>query len=110
MEIVVDNFAGGGGRMEQMTSDVFKLKAIRAVADTCEAYFHEKPDLSEVQLVWYAHVFRNKKAMLIVSKMKNWFFEVTWNDGKQEMYVGGYEKVVNARVKEDKEYRMTFTT
>lgn len=93
-----------GRPMTSMTSEIFKWKAIRAVADTCEAYYHEKTDLSEVQLVWYAHILGNKKAILIVPKMRDRIFEVTWNNAKEEMYVDGYEKAVNAKIVEEKEF------
>ena len=48
----------------------------------------------------------NKKAILIVPKMRDRIFEVTWNNSKEEMYVDGYEKAVNAKIVEQKEFEV----
>ena len=75
-----------------MTSNDFEQLARVAVSVACERVYEEDVDPEDIQIVWFAHVLGNKKAILIVSGPNGRIFEVTYNKDTDELYVDCYEK------------------
>ena len=75
-----------------MTSDEFEQLARVAVTVACERVYEEDVDPEDIQIVWFAHVLGNKKAILIAKGPNNRIFEVTYNRDTDELYTDCYEK------------------
>ena len=75
-----------------MTSNEFEVLARVAVTVACKRLYEEDVDTDDVQIVWFAHVLGNKKAILIANGPNNRIFEVTYNKDTDEMYIDCYEK------------------
>lgn len=83
-----------------MTSYEFEIAAKNAVATVCHEQFGENYDIGTIQVVWFAHLLGNKKAILIDQGKNRRFYEVTYSRDKHEMYVDTYEKLSNVVVLE----------
>lgn len=83
-----------------MTSYEFEVAAKNAVLRYCAKRYRERFSISEISLVWFAHVLGNKKAILIDNAANNRIYEVTYNAGKDEMYLDVYFKMANETVRE----------
>lgn len=78
-----------------MTSYEFEVAAknavIRWMSQKCDIVF----DVTQIQIVWFAHVLGNKKAILITLGQDQMIFEVTYNREDDEMYIDCYTKCYN---------------
>ena len=52
----------------------------------------------DIFVVWYSKTLQNHKALL-GTRFANYYFECTYNDDKEEMYMDVYDKVQNVCVK-----------
>ena len=77
-----------------MTSHEFEVCARAAVTSILvQRYGKDNCTADSIQLVWYAHVLGNKKAVLIDQYPEDHrIYEVTYNDRAGELYVDTYEK------------------
>ena len=82
-----------------MTSNQFDTIARGAVAVVCANQYGEEYSQGDIQLVWFAHVLGNKKAILIDNCRNNRIYEVTYNAAKDELYVDAYSKTSNTVVR-----------
>ena len=83
-----------------MTSYEFEVAAKNAVLRYCVKRYRERFSISDISLVWFAHVLGNKKAILIDSGGNGRIYEVTYNAEKDEMYLDVYFKMANETVKD----------
>lgn len=70
-----------------MTSKEFIEKASQAIKEIAPEY--------EVHLVWYSKSLQNFKGMFCQLSPDDFYYEVTYNGDKQEMYLDKYVKVFN---------------
>ena len=82
-----------------MTSYEFEVGAKNAVISTCHELYGEDYIIGDIQVVWFAHVLGNKKAILIDMGPNNRIYEVTYNLREDEMYVDAYKKESNSVVR-----------
>ena len=82
-----------------MTSYEFEVAAKNAVIKTIHDYYGEDYIIGDIQVVWFAHVFGNKKAMLIDMGPNFRVYEVTYRLSEDEMYVDTYKKENNSVIK-----------
>ena len=78
-----------------MTSNDFEQLARVAVSVACERVYEEDVDPEDIQIVWFAHVLGNKKAILIDDGDNKRIYEVTYSLANDQMYVDVYEKQLN---------------
>ena len=81
-----------------MTSYEFEVAAKNAVIKVCKEQFGDPYDITNIQIVWFAHVLGYKKAILIDNGHNNRLYEVTYNRQTAEMYVDTYDKLNNTVV------------
>ena len=81
-----------------MTSYEFEVAAKNAVIKVVKAKYGEEYDITGIQMVWFAHVLGNKKAVLIDMGENLRLYEVTYNCCKNELYVDAYEKEENVKL------------
>lgn len=81
-----------------MTSYEFEVAAKNAVIKVVKDKYGEEYDITGIQMVWFAHVLGDKKAILIDNGMNMRMYEVTYNREKNELYVDVYEKQHNEKV------------
>ncbi len=81
-----------------MNSYEFEVAAKNAVIAVVQKKYGETYDITKIQMVWFAHVLGNKKAILIDNGMNMRMYEVTYNREKNELYVDVYEKQHNEKV------------
>lgn len=77
----------------------FEERAKHLVIDTIKEMFSEDYDISEINMVWYAHILGFKKAILIDNGINKRMYEVTYNINTNEMYIDVYEKLRNSVLK-----------
>lgn len=77
-----------------MTSQEFEKAAKNAVIKV----LGEDIEISQLELVWFAHELGYKKCTIWGVPMGNRYAEVTYNRDKNEMYVDIYKKVSNTRI------------
>lgn len=53
---------------------------------------------SEMYVVWFCKTLQNWKALVSTDKVKDHYFEITYNGDKKETYVDTYIKVNNEAV------------
>lgn len=70
-----------------MTSKEFIEKSSQAIKEIAPGY--------EVHLVWYSKSLQNFKGMFCQLSPDDFYYEVTYNGDKQEMYLDKYVKVFN---------------
>ena len=78
-----------------MTSYEFEVAAKNAVIKVVKAKYGEEYGIAGIQMVWFAHVLGNKKAILIDAGDNLRMYEVTYNRDRQEFYVDAYQKREN---------------
>lgn len=81
-----------------MNSYEFEVAAKNAVIDVVQKKYGETYDITKIQMVWFAHVLGNKKAILIDLGTNARLYEVTYNYGKDELYVDCYQKTENVKL------------
>lgn len=81
-----------------MTSYDFEVVAKNAVIEVIREKYGEEYDITGIQMVWFAHVLGNKKAILIDSGDNRRIYEVTYNQNICEIYVDAYDKVMNVKI------------
>lgn len=84
-----------------MTSYQFEVAAKNAVVDIFRDEKDIEINISDIDLVWFAHVLGNKKCTIWGSKMGSYYAEVTYNVNKREMYVDIYDKESNRAIPEE---------
>lgn len=77
-----------------MTSYEFEKAAKNAVIKV----LGEDIEISQLELVWFAHELGYKKCTIWGVPMGDRYAEVTYNRDKNEMYVDIYKKVSNTRI------------
>lgn len=77
-----------------MTSQEFEKAAKNAVIKV----LGEDIEISQLDLVWFAHELGYKKCTLWGVPMGDRYAEVTYNRDKDEMYVDIYKKVSNTKI------------
>lgn len=80
-----------------MTSYEFEKAAKNAVIQTLSGDIN----ISELDLVWFAHELGYKKCTIWGTPMGNRYAEVTYNRDKNEMYVDIYRKIMNNTISSD---------
>ena len=76
-----------------MTSYEFEKAAKNAVIKV----LNENINISELDLVWFAHELGYKKCTIWGQPMGNKYAEVTYNRDKDEMYVDIYQKIITTK-------------
>lgn len=77
-----------------MTSKEFINRAEELVKEVTEYKY-------DVHLVWFSKSLQNFKAMLCTISPDNFYYEVTYNEDKNELYFDKYDKVSNQCFKLD---------
>jgi hypothetical protein len=77
-----------------MTSYEFEKSAKNAVIKV----LGEDIEISQLELVWFAHELGYKKCTIWGVPMGDRYAEVTYNRDKNEMYVDIYKKISNTRI------------
>ena len=77
-----------------MTSYDFEKAAKNAVISVLD----EAIDISQLDIVWFAHELGYKKCTIWGEPMGNKYAEVTYNRDKDEMYVDIYQKISNTKI------------
>lgn len=80
-----------------MTSYEFEKAAKNAVIKV----LNENINISELDLVWFAHELGYKKCTIWGQPMGDRYTEVTYNRDKDEMYVDIYEKISNTKIQRE---------
>ena len=80
-----------------MTSYEFEVAAKNAVVNELKNYGVET-DISKLDFVWFAHELGYKKCTIWGPPMGTTYAEVTYNRGKDEMYVDIYQKISNKKI------------
>lgn len=83
-----------------MTSYEFEVAAKNAVAQVVRRKFGEDYNIQMIQVVWFAHLLGNKKAIMIDNGHNRRFYEVTFNATTNEIYVDVYDKLSNTVITE----------
>ena len=78
-----------------MTSYEFEVAAKIAVINSVIVRHREYYTIDQIQMVWFAHVLGNKKAILIDNGENQRMYEVTYDKERDRMYVDEYEKASN---------------
>ena len=81
-----------------MTSYEFEVAAKNAVIKAVKEIYGDEYDISDIQMVWFAHVLGNKKAIMIDMGENLRLYEVTYNCVKNELYLDAYEKQENVKL------------
>ena len=81
-----------------MTSYEFEKAAKNAVIMT----LNEDINISELNLVWFAHELGYKKCTIWGKPMGYKYAKVTYNRDKDEIYVDIYQKIINNKISSDK--------
>ena len=73
----------------------FEIAAKNALRKAIKERYGEEYKISEISVVWMAHLLGNKKAIFIDRGRNLRLYEVTYNVDRDEMYVDMYEKRFN---------------
>lgn len=82
-------------KRKEMTSYEFEVAAKNAVIKCIKEHHGERYTIEDINMVWFAHVLGNKKAILIDNGKNDRLYEVTYNAAKDELYVDEYGKLNN---------------
>ena len=82
-------------KRKEMTSYEFEVAAKNAVIKCIKEHHGERYTIEDINMVWFAHVLGNKKAILIDNGKNDRLYEVTYNATKDELYVDEYSKLNN---------------
>lgn len=83
-----------------MTSYEFEKAAKNAVVKIMREKHGVDVRFENLQFVWFAHELGYKKCTLYAPELGHYYPEVTYNLGKNEMYVDVYLKQSNDRIPE----------
>ena len=78
-----------------MTSYEFEVAAKNAVIEVLKEQYDEEYDITQIHMVWFAHILGYKKAILIDLSDNLRMYEVTYNREINKMYVDVYDKQSN---------------
>lgn len=84
-----------------MESAEFEILARKVLIYKISEYYQEDYWPEDIQMVWFAHVLGNKKAIFIDMGRNSRIYEVTYNAAKNEIYVDGYDKQFKVKVNPD---------
>lgn len=48
---------------------------------------------NEVYVVWFCYIVGNAKALISTTRPDHMYYEVTWHDNKNRLYVDSYTKI-----------------
>ena len=51
----------------------------------------------EIYIVWNCKILQNNKALLSTSLNDGMYYEITYNGGRQELYIDAYKKIENIK-------------
>ena len=83
---------------EKMTSQDFEIAAKRFLCEQIKKHYAEAYKPEDINMVWFAHVLGNKKAIFIDNGQNERLYEVTYNAAANEMYIDEYGKLHNSSV------------
>ena len=83
-----------------MTSYEFEVAAKNAVIKVIKEQFGEEYNITQINMVWFAHLLGFKKGILIDPGKNTRLYEVTYNRDKNELYVDAYDKLSNTVITE----------
>lgn len=81
-----------------MTTYEFERAAKRLVIHEAQYEYDEDYKIEDISVVWMVHLLGSKKCILIDNGKNMRMYEVTYNAGKNEMYLDVYHKHSNKRV------------
>lgn len=81
-----------------MTSYEFEVAAKNAVINSVRRQSGMELDITDIQMVWFAHILGYKKAILIDIGPDLRIYEVTYNKQQNQLYVDTYTKTSNELV------------
>ena len=81
-----------------MTSQDFEIAAKHFLCEQIKKHYAETYNPEDINMVWFAHVLGNKKAIFIDNGQNERIYEVTYNAAANEMYVDEYGKLHNSSV------------
>lgn len=81
-----------------MTSYEFEKAAKNVVIKVMKEKHGVDVDFKNLQFVWFAHELGYKKCTLFAPELRDYYPEVTYNLGNNEMYVDIYLKQSNTRI------------
>ena len=83
-----------------MTSYDFEKTAKELVIRFVKEKYGEEYRIEDINMVWFAHVLGNKKAIMIDSgnRDNHRIYEVTYNFSTDQMYIDIYEKKYNPAI------------
>lgn len=81
-----------------MTTYEFERAAKRLVIHETQYEYDEDYKIEDISVVWMVHLLGSKKCILIDNGQNMRMYEVTYNAGKNEMYLDVYYKHSNMRV------------
>lgn len=83
------------------TDSKFLSKAIDMVADYTDEHLDKTNNQTDytVFVVWYCKTLQNFKALLSTTLPDGMYYEVTYNGGKDEIYLDAYKKFENRAIK-----------
>lgn len=84
-----------------MTTSEFENAAKNAVVKIMKEQHGVAVAFGNLQFVWFAHELGYKKCTLYAPELGHYYPEVTYNLGKNEMYVDVYLKQSNTRISGD---------
>ena len=84
-----------------MTTGEFEKLAKNAVIEIMAKNYDIQLTEDELQFVWFAHELGYKKCTLYAAKLGHYYPEVTYNLGKDELYVDVYLKQSNTKISGD---------
>ena len=84
-----------------MTTQEFELLAKTVVIKVMKEQHNIDINYDDLQFVWFAHELGYKKCTLYAKDLGHYYPEVTYNLGKNELYVDIYLKQSNTKFKLD---------
>ena len=82
-------------KRKELTSYEFEVASKNAVIKCIKEHHGEQYTIEDINMVWFAHVLGNKKAILIDNGKNDRLYEVTYNAAQDELYVDEYGKLNN---------------
>ena len=84
-------------RIMCMTTNEFETLAKKVCVKVMKEQFGIELSEDELQLVWFAHELGYKKCTLYAQRLGHYYPEITYNWGKDELYVDVYLKQSNTK-------------
>ena len=84
-----------------MDNDKFLKLCKELVKDYTNEYLNNEAEINEnaVYCVWLCRTLGNNKALLSTTLFDGMYYEVTFNDNKNEIYLDAYKKLENKCIK-----------